>query len=244
MAGKKVEIIEIKPIKVTNYKIRIVGDSPLIVHAWSAKAKREILEKEIGATKAKAREPKNPIEDFCSSMYWLTPMPEEFTEETVAKSLETAKFGFPLTGIKQAALSAAYRMGWAKDKVSMKGDFFIVPEHDYYYAGDLHVDYEKKKVSVIPNQIRYEPMIEIHSDKPFMREDPVKVGMGAADLRYRGEFRNWYADLTIQFNENGQRSIDQIVNIISAGGFVNGIGEWRPERDGQFGMFHVDSVDN
>ena len=27
--------------------------------------------------------------------------------------------------------------------------------------------------------------------------------------------------------------------IINAGGYVCGIGEWRPERDGQYGMFHV-----
>ena len=29
------------------------------------------------------------------------------------------------------------------------------------------------------------------------------------------------------------------VNIINAGGYSCGIGEWRPERDGQSGMFHV-----
>ena len=115
MATKKTEeIIEIRPIETVQTKIRIVGDSPLIVHAWSAKAKREILEKEIGATKTKAREPKNPIEDFVSSMYWLTPMPEEFTDEAVGAAFANgARFGFPVTAFKQAGLSAAFRMGWA-----------------------------------------------------------------------------------------------------------------------------------
>lgn len=82
-------------------------------------------------------------------------------------------------------------------------------------------------------------MIEIHSDTPEMREDMVKVGMGTADIRYRGEFKNWYADLTISYNANGQYSLENIVNIINAGGYVCGVGEWRPERDGQNGMFHV-----
>ncbi len=82
-------------------------------------------------------------------------------------------------------------------------------------------------------------MIEIHGDPPVLREDMVKVGMGTADIRYRGEFKNWYADLVVSYNANGVYSLEQIVNIINAGGYACGIGEWRPERDGQYGMFHV-----
>ena len=104
-------------------------------------------------------------------------------------------------------------MGWTKDKMSMRGAFFIDSDE---------------------NQ-----MVEIFSDPPIMREDMVKVGMGIADIRFRGEFRNWYADLTISYNSNGQYGLEQILNVINAGGYVCGIGEWRPERDGQYGMFHV-----
>lgn len=243
MATKAKELIEITPIETVSAKIRIVGDSPLIVHAWSAKAKREILEKEIGATKTKARDPKNPIEDFVSSMYWLTPMPEEFTEEAVEKAFaDGARFGFAVGAFKQAALSAAYRMGWAKDKMSMRGAFFIQANEPGYYGGDLKIDWEKKRIAVVPNQYKLEPMIEIHSDAPVMREDMVKVGMGAADIRYRGQFDNWYADMTINYNKNGAYSLEQVVNIMNAGGFACGVGEWRPERDGQYGMYHVETA--
>lgn len=76
-------------------------------------------------------------------------------------------------------------------------------------------------------------------ETPNMREDMVKIGMGTADIRYRGEFRNWYADMEISYNVNGQYTIEQIINIINAGGYACGVGEWRPERDGQYGMFHV-----
>lgn len=240
---KKTETVEIRPIDIVSTKVRIVGDSPLIMHAWSAKAKREILEKEIGATKTKAREPKNPIEDFVSSMYWLTPMPTEFTSDAVAEAFENgARFGFPVTAFKQAAISAAYRMGWAKDKMSMRGAFFIQPDQEGYYSGDLVIDWDKKKIAVVPNVFKPESMIEIHSDAPIMREDMVKVGMGSADIRYRGEFRNWWAELTIDFNANGQYSLEQIINIVNAGGFTCGVGEWRPERDGQYGQFHIETT--
>lgn len=217
MATKNVELIEIRPIEIQKTTIRIVGDTPLIMHAWSEKAKREMLDKQMKKTKSAAREAKCPVEDFIRSMYWLTPMPTDMTEDGFEKAIsDGARFGFPVTAFKQAAISAAYRMGWAKDKMSLRGAFFIDSDE---------------------NQ-----MIEIHSDAPHMREDMCKVGMGVADIRYRGEFRNWYADLTISYNKNGQHTLEQIINIINAGGYVCGVGEWRPERDGQFGMFHVESV--
>lgn len=215
MATKTQEILEIRPIEIQKATIRIVGDTPLIMHAWSEKAKREMLEKQMKVTKTKAKDAKNPVEDFIRSMYWLTDMPTDMTQKGFERAIANgARFGFPVTAFKQAAISAAYRMGWAKDKMSMRGAFFI--------DGDI-------------NQ-----MLEIKSDPPVMREDMVKIGMGTADIRYRGEFQNWYADMTISFNKNGQHSFEQIVNIINAGGYVCGVGEWRPERDGQYGMFHVE----
>lgn len=241
MATKATELVEIKPIIMDSVKVHITGDSPLIMHAWSAKAKRQILEKELGATKTKAREVKNPLEDFCASMYWLTPMPEQFDEESVAKALDGARFGFPVTAFKQAAINAAYRMGWSKDKASLRGVFYIEPDAEGYYGGDLKVNYAKRTVEVVPNAYLRGQMVEIKSDTPIMREDMVVVGGAsrAADIRYRGEFSNWSADLTIRYNRNGQYSLEQIINILNAGGIVNGVGEWRIEKDGQNGSFHV-----
>lgn len=240
MAAKKVEeVVTIKPVQMATVQLKIIGDSPLIMHAWSAKARREILQKELKSTKTAAREARNPISEFCSSMYWLTPMPEEFTEEAVAEALKTAKFGFPVTAIKQAGLSAAYRLGWVKDRMGLRGAFFIEPDHEYYYGGDLDVDYAKKTVTIVPNAKHNEQLIEIISDAPIMREDVCRVGLGSADLRYRGEFTNWSANLTLKYNVNGAFSLDQIVNILNAGGTVCGIGEWRVEKDGNYGMYHI-----
>ena len=227
MATKKAEntLVALKPIEQTKIKVKIIGDSPLIMHAWDAKAKRQVLEPELGIKRAKGdREVKNPAADFASSMYWLTPMPAEFTDDAISEAMENARFGFPLTGLKQAAISAAYRMGWVKDKMSLRGAFFIEPTADGYYAGDLQINESRTRIDIIPN---------------VMRQDMVKVGMGSADIRYRGEFNNWSAEFMVSFNKNGNYSLDHIINFLNAGGYVCGIGEWRPERDGQFGMFHV-----
>lgn len=221
MATKK-ELVQIKPIEVVETTIRIYGDTPLIMHAWSQKAKREMLDAQQGKKKGKQKEPKNPVFDFVESIYWLDEKPTisndmsvEDSEKAFAEFMQNnnPRFGFPATAFKQAAISSAYRMGWSKDKASIRGAFYV--------QGDEN------------------GMVEIHSDVPIMREDMVKIGMGTADLRYRGEFRNWYADLNISFNVNGNYALNSIVNMVNAGGYICGVGEWRPERDGTYGMFHV-----
>lgn len=215
MAIKKtVETIEIRPVEIETVGIRIVGDTPLIMHRWSEKAKREILDKEMGKAKA-PREKKRPINDFCRSMYWMQNEPaEDATDEEIMAAVEDGRWGFPVTAIKQAAISAAFRSGMSKDKVSLQAAFFIVGEGE-------------------------EQLAEVKGDKPHIREDMVRVGMGSADIRYRGEFNNWYMDLTIRYNKNGQYSLEQILNIINLGGYGCGIGEWRPEKSGQNGMYHL-----
>lgn len=61
--------LEIKEIILETVTLRIVGETPLIMHAWSEKAKREILDKQMKATKTSAKKAKNPVEDFIRSMY-------------------------------------------------------------------------------------------------------------------------------------------------------------------------------
>ena len=214
--ASKTDTIEIRPLNIQRIPLTIVGDTPLIVHAWSEKAKRMMLEAQMGLSKGKKKEYKNPVEDCINSMYWLTEKPTDNTEDAFQAAVDSgARFGFPATAIKAAAVSAAYRQGWSKNKVVLQGEMFIESDEN--------------------------GMIEIKTpEPPIMREDMVKVGMGTADLRYRGEFRNWKADIVLRYNANGQFSLENIVNIINAGGFFCGIGEWRPEKGGTNGMYHVE----
>lgn len=214
MAAKKNEkVVEIRPLDIKTVPVRIVGDTPLIVHAWSEKSKRMMLEAQTKATKTKAKEIRNPFEEFVDSLYWLSEKPVA-TPEAFEAALPMAKFGFDAGAIKMAANSAAYRLGWVKDQMGLRGSYFIISE--------------------------YGTSVEIKGDKPIMREDMVRIGKGTADLRYRGEFTNWYMDIAIEYNESGNLTLEQIINCINAGGYACGLGEWRPEKDGTFGKFHVD----
>ena len=67
----------------------------------------------------------------------------------------------------------------------------------------------------------------------------VRISMGTADIRYRGEFPVWRVTFTIRHNAN-VLSAEQIINLFNVGGFAIGVGDWRPQRNGSFGMFHVE----
>ena len=97
--------VEIPELKTQKAKITIVGDTPLIVKAFSQKAKEEIAE----AQQKKAKKPKegeNIWETFINSLHWMTPKPKEYTEKAFNEAMKKgAKFGFPSTGIKQCIAS-------------------------------------------------------------------------------------------------------------------------------------------
>ena len=76
--------------------------------------------------------------------------------------------------------------------------------------------------------------------KPNMREDMVRLSGpgGVADIRYRGEFKKWSVTLLIKYNGR-MVTAEQLIGFFNLAGFSVGIGEWRPERNGDHGMFHV-----
>lgn len=195
--------VSIPEIKISTFSLKLVGDSPLIVHAWSEKAKRMMLEKQMKKATT-GKEAKDPERDFFNSLYWLSEKPENPTMEDVLH----ARFGFPVVGFKAAAIDAGYQQGILAKKTTARGAFHILGE-----------------------------FAEIDGT-PIMREDMVRVGMGTADIRYRGEFPTWSTTLMIRYNPTAM-SIEQIVNLFNIGGFANGVGEWRPGKDGSYGMFHV-----
>lgn len=212
MAAKKNDdVLVIPAIEKASTTITLVGDSPLIMHAWSEKAKKEMLDKQMKVAKTKGHDAKNPVEDFINSMYWLSNKPSDYTMEAFDEAIdEGATFGFPTTAFKASAVAGAYRAGVLKNKVSAYAAFHVIGE-----------------------------FAQIDGDAPVMREDMVRVGMGTADLRYRGEFDNWSTQLEVVFSPS-MITIEQLVNLFNLGGFTCGVGEWRVEKGGSNGMYHVE----
>ena len=70
-AKKEVQII-IPEIKILTTEIRIVGTSPLVVHKFSEKARKMMLEKQMKTAKSNGKEAKNPVEDLSARFFTAT----------------------------------------------------------------------------------------------------------------------------------------------------------------------------
>lgn len=219
--------VELPQIDLGVFTVNIVGDSPLIVHKWSHKAKEEMLGKQMKKA-SKGKDAKVPAKDFIDSLYWLnedgtlleTPqeIPEELENitndtplEEIAKVIKKGRFGFPACAFKASAIDAGYQQGVIAKKTTARGAFHIIGE----YA--------------------------VIEGVPEMREDMVQIGgmSKVADIRYRPMFKEWKTTLTIKYNKKAITP-EQIMNLLNYGGFANGVGEWRPSKDGSFGTFHVE----
>jgi hypothetical protein len=121
--------------------------------------------------------------------------------------------GFPAVGLKKAMIDASYRfLGRAKTDS----------------RADLQIPVE---------------FLTIDGPPATMREDVVRLsGMGrTADLRYRPEYWPWSMRVPIVFNHE-RVSQEHVLAMLAHAGFAIGLGEWRPERDGDHGRFNVVSV--
>jgi hypothetical protein len=49
-------------------------------------------------------------------------------------------------------------------------------------------------------------------------------------------------DMILEYNASADITLEQILNVVNAGGYTCGIGEWRPEKDGSFGKYHIETI--
>lgn len=202
-----------KPVQFKRFTVWLVGDTPLITHAWSEKARREMLEKQVKATKG-GRELRDPHADFVSSLY----------------EIGDGAYGFPAMGIKNCILSSAHKdKGIARTAV----------------MSALWIDADMVRARpALAGAICDMPLVRIYGTLPEMREDMVKVGSGlnkTASLAYRGQFTIWAMKVTGRFNTT-ILTPDALAFLIQQSGMESGLGEWRNERKGLFGAFHLASA--
>lgn len=192
------------------FKIWLVGDTPLITHAWSEKARREMLQKQVKATKT-GKETRDPESDFLNSLY----------------DMGDGSYGFPATGVKNCILASAH-----KDKG--------IPRTAVMAALYLKADMVRTRPA-LAGAVCDMPLLRIYGSKPEMREDMVKIGSGLnkiANLAYRSQFTTWAIQLEGQFNPTVLPA-EALAFLIQESGLSCGLGEWRNERKGVFGSFHI-----
>jgi hypothetical protein len=78
-----------------------------------------------------------------------------------------------------------------------------------------------------------------------LRQDMVRLsGIGRTpDIRFRAEYLDWSVDLVIEFNPR-LITTDQILYLLRSAGTAVGICEWRIQKDGNYGAFSVEPLDD
>lgn len=195
--------VNIQAPDVRTVTIPIIGESRLVIHKWSEKAKQEMRDKQQGKHRGK-KAPKDPEAEFQGSLY----------------QSEEGWYGFPAGGFAKAAVGAC-RYCEGVTMVLARGIIHVAP--DGFDKGDGT------------------ELVRIEGDGPHMREDMVRIAMGTADLRYRGEFRTWRAMVPVRFNAN-LVTVEQLLNLFTLAGLHVGIGEGRPgapKNSMGWGLFRV-----
>lgn len=215
--------ITIRPLHIGRLNAVIIGDTPLVVHKWSEKAKREMLAKHRGEAAA-PKEVKSHVRDMIRSMHWFTDAPiTEFPAGTEAKTIDEtlteafrralrsgARFGFPALAAKKAMVSACGQ---------------IPSLHKTFLRGAVHAGNPRSRIEII-------------GPPPRVMEAMVRNDGGTADIRYRAEFWPWAAVIPLRYNTSVIKET-ALVELLNLAGFAVGLLEWRAEKDGERGLFHV-----
>jgi hypothetical protein len=193
--------VSISRIGTETMRVPLVGTAPLIVHKFSEKAKRQMLDAMQGRKTPKVA--KDPEADYRSALYLH----------------DDGGYGFPVIAFKSATVGAARFYGKAVPMTALRQFVF------------MDAEFSKASGQKLARLV----------GEPHMREDVVRVGMGGSDLRYRPEFTEWRTSLDVTY-VSSMLTRESVLSLIEAGGMGVGVGEWRPEKKGDFGTYQIDET--
>lgn len=140
--------------------------------------------------------------------------PQKAYEDSLYVSL-AGWYGFPADGIKKSCISACrFIDGMAMTQA--RGAFFVIAQGT--------------------ERGTRKPLVMLHGE-PEIYEEIVNI-RGSSVVRHRAWFDSWTATVPVRYNPN-IITLEAVANLLEVAGFHIGIGDWRPEKNGTFGMFHV-----
>lgn len=202
--GKSEEIIELKRIDFKRAKVRIVGDSDLVLNKMNDVTSKQLTD--ARKDKAKSTEKPNRWESVITAIHWYNGKPTDFSEEGLKNALQNNAPCITTFGLKKSF-----------------GDAVIRNEIDKYrtkFDANMNVF---GKGNLVPIQFA-----EYSLDEKLM--SPKK---GSPVLVNLSRFSGWSAEFEIGYVENAY-SLEQILNIINLAGFGLGIGSGRSSGYGRY----------
>lgn len=210
--AKAVATINLPEVQLERHKLYLIGTAPLIVHAFPEKARKQMLDKQMKVAKG-GRDARDPYAEIEAAKYILP----------------DGRHGFPAVGFKDTAVTACTSLSDIT-KVAARQAFRVIG-----LPMNAH--------GVLEGAFVRTALVPLVTHEPVIREDVCRLsGIGrTAEMRYRPEYPIWGVELDIVLNPQVV-SIGQLGSMYQAAGHGVGIGEFRPERDGDCGTFDLVSA--
>ncbi len=135
---KEAETFDLPRLNLKTVHVRLVGTSPLVVHAWSEKAKQEMRDKQQKRAK-QAKEARNPEAEYEAAMY---------------RTAE-GRPAFPAIAFKTAAVDACSHVSGVT-KVQARGAFHVIGDM-VEINGEPHMREDMVRVGMGVADLRYRP---------------------------------------------------------------------------------------
>lgn len=192
--------ITLKPIAKRRMTFAIRGTSPLIMHQWSEKAKREMRDKQQGGKKTKTRDKREPEAEAKAATYVD----------------DNGHIGIPGMAFKSALVTAAHKDIGIEKTLVRKALFLVTRDSDKILpieGSDPVVREDMVRVGMGSADMRYRPefsdwtcLIELEVDSELLQRDDVlalvdRAGFGVGICEWRpekgGEFGRFEIDPTV-----------------------------------------------
>lgn len=145
--------------------------------------------------------------------------PEAEYQEALYKRAD-GTYGMPKLAFRKAIQSAAIRMTEIKGTEVLAA--FVIDSPDEFLALDTG-----------------DPGSE--GPKEFQRRMDHVVRVGRGNMSYRPEFPEWGLWLPIKLDHEVV-TLDQFIHVVNKAGMGVGIGNWRPEKKGDFGTWVINDI--
>lgn len=207
--AKSAVAISIPEIKLERHRFYLVGTAPLIVHAFPEKARKSMLAKQMKEAKG-GRDARDPYKEVQDAKYILP----------------DGRHGFPAVAFKDAAVTACTSIS----------DVTKVAARQAFRVEGLLMNVD----GVITGAYVRTALVPLIAHEPTIREDVVRLsGIGrTAEMRYRPNYDVWGVELDVVLNPQIV-SFGQLGTMFQAAGHGVGVGEYRPERNGDCGTFDL-----
>jgi hypothetical protein len=192
--------ITLKPISKRKMTFGIRGTSPLIMHQWSEKAKREMRDKQQEGKKTKTREKRVPFDEAKAATY----------------TTKGGEIGIPGMAFKSALVSAAHKDIGIEKTLVRKALFLVTNDPNKVLpieGSEPTVREDMVRVGMGSADLRYRPeftewscKITLEVDSELLQRDDVlalvdRAGFGVGICEWRpekgGEFGRFEIDPTV-----------------------------------------------